>query len=151
MTGHLLLCGPLMQVSTISSLICFILQQPNVGSKIVKKWASPQVLVLPWCVGFGQTFDLPTGSESGNSLSSGNWLSLFSPYSSSIIIMFSLSVNSEDPKLFVWFFFLVDMSVFLCLSLLIVLQTHATYSNIHLDISQEIVLANEISFLNQAV
>lgn len=57
--------------------------------------------------------------------------------------MFLLSVNFEDPKSS----FPVDMSVLLRLSLLI-LCNDVTYSNIHLDISQEIVLDNEISDLN---
>ena len=58
--------------------------------------------------------------------------------------MFLLSVDFEDPKSF----FPADMAVFLRLSLLIVLQDHTTYSSIHLDISQEIVLVNEISVFN---
>lgn len=40
------------------------------------------------------------------------------------------------------------MDVFLRFSLLIVLQNPTTYSSIHLDSSQEIVLVNEISVLN---
>lgn len=90
-----------------------------------------------------QIFELPTGSESGKRFSSGNRLSLFSLHSSSFVIMFLLSVNFEDPKSF----FPVDMGVFLCLSLQI-LCNDMTYSSIHLDISQEIVLDNEISDLN---
>lgn len=54
--------------------------------------------------------------------------------------MFLLSVNFGDPKSF----FPVDMGVFLRLSL-IILYNDMTYSSIHLDISQEIVLDNEIS------
>lgn len=42
------------------------------------------------------------------------------------------------------------MGVFLRFSLLI-LCNDMTYSGIHLDISQEIVLDNEISDLNQAI
>lgn len=90
-----------------------------------------------------QIFQLPTGPESGKKLHSGNRLSLFSLHSSSLVIMFLLSVNFEDPKSF----FSDDMGVFLHLSLLI-LCSDMTYSSIHLDISQEIVLDNEISDLN---
>lgn len=57
--------------------------------------------------------------------------------------MFLLSPNFEDPKSF----FAVEMGVFLWLSPLILCNDMA-YSNIQLDISQEIVLDNGISDLN---
>lgn len=65
-----------------------------------KKRASSHLVVSPWIVVFGQTVDLPIGSESGNRFSSGNRLSLFSPYSSSFVIICSLSVIFEHPKTF---------------------------------------------------
>lgn len=144
MPGHLLHCGPLIQVSTIYSLICFIFQQPDVGSKITKKWASFHLLLSSWSVVFGQSFDLSMGSESGNRFHSGNKFSLVLLYPPSFIILFSSSVNFEDPK----YFFPVDMGVFLWLCLLVGLHNHMTHSSIHLDASQKIVLVNEISVLN---
>lgn len=90
-----------------------------------------------------QLFELHTGPESGKKFSSGNRLSLFSLHSSSFVIMLLLSVNFEDQKSFC----AVDMGVFLHLSLLI-LCNDMTYSSIHLYMSQEIVLDNEISDLN---
>jgi len=46
---------------------------------------------------------------------------------------------------------LLSVNFFLHVTLLIILKSHATYSNIHLDLSQEIVLVNKINVFNWAM